>query len=97
MGVLVSIQRQKAFLRRGEWVCADSRIESQLNAATAAWFQDGGGPKIGRKDPEHILASTMARRFGGRVLLQTPPNARVNRKIYFSKRQLQFDFAAGDS
>jgi len=97
MAVLISIQRQKAFLRRGEWVCADATIESQLNAASTEWFRDGGAPVFGRRDPEHLLAAAMAERFGGRILLRTSPNTRVNRRIYFSKRQLPLDFGSHES
>ncbi len=92
MAVLVTIRRQKAFLRRGEWVCADSKLERQLNAATADWFQNRRAGKLGKKDPEHILAAEIVHRFGGRILLQTQPNVRVNRRIYFSKLQMELDF-----
>lgn len=96
MAVLISIQRQKAFLRRGEWVCADANTESLLNAASREWFLNGGAPALAAKDPERLLADAMVDRFGGRILLQTSPDFRVNRRIYFSKRQLPLDFGVHD-
>ncbi len=91
MAVLLSIQRQKAFLRRGEWSCADSRVEQLLNQATSEWFRSGHA-STATADTEQALAAEMARRFQGRVLLRVPANNRINGKIYFSKRQLLLDF-----
>ena len=96
MGVLVSIRRQKAILRRGEWMCANTEIECQLNQATADWFRAAAPGSAARQDEETALAAEMARQFGGRVLLKIPSNSRVNEKIYFAKRQLEFDFNSGD-
>ncbi len=94
MAILLSVQRQKAFLRRGAWLCADLRIERQLNDATSEWFQRGGAP-TDVEDLETVIADEMARRFKGRILLRTAPNHRINGKIYFHKRQLDLDFGTG--
>jgi hypothetical protein len=96
MGVLISIRRQKAILRRGEWMCANAEIEGLLKQATADWFFAGAPGGGVPQDEETALATEMARRFGGRVLLKIPSNSRVNEKIYFAKRQLEFDFSSGD-
>jgi len=96
MGVLVSIRRQKAILRRGEWMCANAEIECLLNQATADWFRAAAPGNVASEDEETALAAEMTRRFGGRVLLKIRSNSRVNEKIYFSKRQLELDFNSGD-
>ncbi|MEO8662855.1 MAG: hypothetical protein ABI693_30625 [Bryobacteraceae bacterium] len=96
MGVLISIRRQKAILRRGEWMCANAEIEDLLKQATADWFRAAVPGTGAPQDEETALAAEMARRFGGRVLLKIPSNSRVNGKIYFAKRQLKFDFGSGD-
>lgn len=93
MAVLLSLKRQKAFLRRGEWTCADSDIERRLNEATEEWFRSSHA-SVGAADPEQVLAAEMARRFNGRVVLRVQANHQINEKIYFSKRQLELDFGA---
>lgn len=96
MGVLVSIRRQKAILRRGDWICANAEIECQLNQATTDWFRAAAPGSVAPEDEETALAAEMVRRFGGRVLIKIPSNSRVNEKIYFAKRQLELDFGSGD-
>lgn len=97
MAVLVSINRQKAFLRRGEWVCADSRMEQRLNVTTADWFRETGGPPLQSIDLERCVAEEVVRRLGGRVLLHTAAPAKITRRLYLSKRQLELDFQVGES
>jgi hypothetical protein len=91
MAILLSVRRQKAFLRRGEWTCADNAIERQLNEATEHWFRNGGAAAA-EQDVENLIAGEMARRFQGRILLRTAANPRINGRIYFVKRQLDLDF-----
>jgi hypothetical protein len=91
MAILLSVSRQKAFLRRGEWTCADSIIERRLNEATEQWFRNRSATAA-EKDVESLIADEMARRFNGRILLRTASNPRINGKIYFLKRQLNLEF-----
>ncbi|HBY61016.1 MAG TPA: hypothetical protein DEH78_14430 [Solibacterales bacterium] len=92
MGVLVRIERQKAFLRRGEWSCADSRLESRLNETTRAWIQETGGPPLDSSDLEHAVAQEMAKRFRGRVVSKAKSSAVLQRRIYLSQRQMELNF-----
>ncbi|MDX2152579.1 MAG: hypothetical protein SFV54_17700 [Bryobacteraceae bacterium] len=92
MGVLIRIERQKAFLRRGEWTCADSRLESLLNETTRAWIQETGGPRMDANDLEHEVAREMVRRFQGRVVNRSRSSAMVQRRIYLRQRQMGFNF-----
>lgn len=96
MAILLSIQRQKAILRRGEWTCADGVIERRLNDATSQWLREGGAPGA-VTDMESLIAEEMARRFQGRILLRTAANPHINGKIYFLKRQLHLDFSGESS
>jgi hypothetical protein len=92
MGVILSVQRQKAFLRDGEWRCADSSLETRLNEATAAWIETTGGPKLSSEDPEIELAREMERQLGGRIVLQSAANRKRSARVYFAKRQYRLAF-----
>ncbi|MFN3323560.1 MAG: hypothetical protein ACK5AZ_08700 [Bryobacteraceae bacterium] len=94
MGVLISINRQKAILRQGQWVCADVRVEEALNEATECWIRETGGPPLNSKDPEHSVAVEIARRFGGKILFRAVPRGKGSRRIYMARRQLKLDFGA---
>jgi hypothetical protein len=97
MGVLISIARRKAFLRRGRWVSANAEIEQMLNAATDSWIRETGGPPIDSPDPEHALAAEMVRRFGGRILGHSTRKDNLVRRLYFSRRQLLLDFSKDEN
>lgn len=92
MGVILSLGRQKAFLRDGEWRCADLAIEQQLNLITNQWISETGGPRLDSPDPEVEAARELARRTGGRLLLQSKSNARKSARIYFARRQYRLAF-----
>lgn len=92
MGVILGLGRQKAFLRDGEWRCADLALEQQLNHITSQWIAETGGPKLDSPDPEVEAAHELARRTGGRVLLQSKSNARKAHRIYFARRQYRLAF-----
>jgi hypothetical protein len=92
MGVILSLGKQKAFLRDGEWRCADLALERQLNQITSEWIAETGGPKLDSPDPEVEAAREMARRTGGRLVLQSKPNARKAARIYFARRQYRLAF-----
>lgn len=92
MGVILSLGRQKAFLRDGEWRCADLALEQRLNQITSQWIADTGGPKLNSPDPEVEAARELARLTGGRVLLQSKSNARKAARIYFARRQFRLAF-----
>ena len=92
MGVILSLGRQKAFLRDGEWRCADLALERRLNYLTTQWIVETGGPKLNSPDPEVETARELERLTGGRVLLQSKSNARKAARIYFARRQYRLAF-----
>ena len=95
MGVVVRFGARRAFLREGEWRCADLKLERRLNEQTKAWITETGGPDLGAEDPEAELAREMARRNGGAVHLHTPARPNRSRRLYFERRQYSFDFQSG--
>ena len=88
MGALVQIDGRKAFLRQGSWISADLELEARLNQATETWIQETGGPAVADSDPERTVARTMAKRFGGRVLIHVHGNPSESRRVYLRRRQL---------
>jgi hypothetical protein len=92
MGIVVSVRRQKAFLRDGEWRSADSSLETDLNEETERWVTETGGPALDSPDPEHEVAKEVMRRLGGRVLLQSRGNPRDAARVWFSRRQYKLSF-----
>jgi len=67
MGVVLRIGSRKAFLREGQWRCADLGLELRLNQETNRWIGDTGGPDLASSDPEADVAREMARLCGGVV------------------------------
>ena len=92
MGALVQIDGRKAFLRQGSWMSADRELEVRLNQATEAWIQETGGPAVSDSDPERTVASTMAKRFGGRVLTHVRGNPSESRRVYLNRRQMRLPY-----
>ncbi len=92
MGLMAQFDGRKAFLRQGHWVSADRGLELLLNRATEAWIHETGGPALSDSDPERTVARTMAKRFGGRVVLHQPGNVRQTRRVYFERRQLRLPY-----
>ena len=92
MGVVIKIGARKAFLRDGEWRCAEPEIETSLNAHTRDWILATGGPPLESADPEADVAMEMSRRLGARVLLHSPARTKHSQRRYFALRQYSFDF-----
>jgi len=92
MGVIVTVGRQKAFLRDGEWRSADRELEERLNHLTAEWIAATGGPGLDSADPESEVADEISRSTGGRVTLQSKSNAKRSARIYFARRQYKLAF-----
>ena len=88
MGALVQIDGRKAFLRQGSWISADPELEARLNQATETWIQETGGPAVSDSNPERTVARTMAKRFGGRVLIHVRGDPSESRRVYLRRRQL---------
>ena len=88
MGALVQIDGRKAFLRQGSWISTDPELEARLNQATETWIRETGGPVVSDSNPERTVARTMARRFGGRVLIHVRGNPSESRRVYLRRRQL---------
>ena len=88
MGALVQFDGRKAFLRQGSWISADPELEARLNQATETWIQETGGPAVSDSDPERTVARTMAKRFGGRVLIHVRGSPSESRRVYLRRRQL---------
>jgi len=89
----VRFGKHKAFLRRGEWVCADGDMEDHLNEITTKWIRETGGPPIEDADHERSVAEEIARRLDGRIAMRVAPSPRRTRAIYIGRRQLDFDFS----
>lgn len=94
MGVVLKIGARKAFLRQGQWRCADPRLELRLNQETDRWIGETGGPRLGSTDPEAEVAKQMARLCGGVIKLHAQAHPGRSSKLYFSRRQYSFDFTA---
>jgi hypothetical protein len=94
MSVLVRFGIRKAILAAGRWTSADSTLEENLNKATKAWFQQGGGPSLRNSDQESAVAAEMATRFGGRVLVRLRSASSASNRVFLAQRQLELDFTA---
>ncbi len=94
MGMVLKIGARKAFLRSGQWRCADLRLESLLNQETERWIGETGGPDIASADPEAEVARQMAAVCGGIVKMHVRANQKRSTSLYFSRRQYSFDFSA---
>lgn len=88
MGALLRIRGQKVFLRKGNWRCADTVLETELTRVTESWIRETGGPSLSANDPEFEVAREMARRYRGKLLSHVPTRGRAVARLYFSKRQL---------
>ncbi|MCW5977650.1 MAG: hypothetical protein KIT09_06215 [Bryobacteraceae bacterium] len=91
MGVLIRVGKNKAILRRGMWLAADARLEAMLNARTASWIAQTGGPPLQAEDHESSVADEVARQVGGRVLRRVP--SLTSARTYIRMRQLRLDFS----
>jgi hypothetical protein len=92
MGVVIRIGARKAFLREGQWRCADPRLELRLNQETDRWISQTGGPDLASSDPEGDVAQTMARLCGGAILMHVPADPKRSSSLYFARRQYSFEF-----
>jgi hypothetical protein len=92
MGIVVSVHRQKAFLRDGVWRSADAALESGLNQTTEQWILETGGPDLDSLDPEYDVAREIMRRSGGRILLQSRGKPKEAARVWFSRRQYKLMF-----
>jgi len=94
MGVVLKIGARKAFLRQGQWRCADAQLELRLNQETDRWIGETGGPDLASSDPEADVARQIARVCGGVVKLHAQAHPARSSRLYFSRRQYSFDFTA---
>lgn len=94
MGVVVRIGARKAFLREGQWRCANPELELRLNRETDRWISETGGPAVSSADPEADVARTIAPLFGGVVQLHVQARPKRSISLYFSRRQYSFDFSS---
>jgi hypothetical protein len=92
MGVVLKVGRQRAFLRNGEWRCADAGVELLLNQTLQGWIEESGGPSLSSQEPEADAAREVARRVGGRILMSVPANRRQSQRDYFARRQYKLAF-----
>jgi hypothetical protein len=92
MSILVRFGTRKAILRSGRWICSDVALEEQLNKETTEWIQHTGGPGYRDPDQERTVASEMAERFSGRILLEVKPRTRDADRYFFAQRQLTLSF-----
>jgi hypothetical protein len=91
---MVRFGRNLAFLREAEWRCANAALEQRLNQEMHDWMQSTGGPPLGDTHPERTAAREMARRLGGRVLLNVSSSRSRAPEVYLSRRQMELDFSA---
>ena len=92
MSVLARIVKRKAIFRTGVWLSSDPGTESLLNQAMESWIVSTGGPPLDHPDPEHAAAREVIRRVGGAITVHIPAANRQIRKLFFSRRQMRFDF-----
>lgn len=91
MGVLLRLDRQKAFLREGVWRSANQALERRLNEITHAWILASGGPSLSSADPEAEVAREVARQTGAKILIHSPGDARESHRAYFAQRQYKLE------
>jgi hypothetical protein len=89
MSALITVEKTKAILCHGKWMCCDVRLETALQQELDQWVRDTGGPPIGHKDPDGFAAEALCERRGYRFLLTTKTKKRAARDRYFEKRQLE--------
>jgi len=92
MGVILSLGKHKAVLRRGEWRCADLGWERCLNRWTEEWLKSGDAPGLEETDQEMAVAREMANRAGGRVLYVARSSPARTARDFFPKRQYRLAF-----
>jgi hypothetical protein len=92
MSVLVRFGSRKAILRSGRWISSDVALEEQLNRETTEWIQHTGGPGFRDPNQERTVASEMAARLDGRILLEVKPRSREADLYFFAQRQLTLSF-----
>lgn len=92
MGVIVSIGRHRALLRRGEWRCADLALERRLNEWTEQWLQSNQAPGLDDANQEIAVAQEMAARTGGRVIYAARSAPERSVRDFFLKRQFRLAF-----
>lgn len=92
MGIILSLGRHKALLRRGEWRCADLEWERRLNQWTEEWLQSGQAPGMEEANQELAVAREMAARSGGRVLYMARSSPERVLRDFFPKRQYRLAF-----
>lgn len=93
MGVILSIHKQKALLRDGEWRCPDRALEEKLNRWTSAWLLSPQGPRLDSADPEVEVAREMAARTGGRLRYVSRSSPLRSARVYFRRRQFRLAFS----
>jgi hypothetical protein len=92
MGIILSVGKHKAVLRRGEWRCAYLPMERLLNHWTEEWLQSGHAPSLAEADQELAVAREMAARSGGRVLYVARSSPERVVRDFFAKRQYRLAF-----
>lgn len=92
MGIILSLGKHKAVLRRGEWRCADLGWERRLNQWTEEWLQSGQAPSLAEANQELAVAKEMAARSGGRVLYVARSSPERAVRDFFPKRQYKLAF-----
>lgn len=94
MSVLVRFAKQKAILREGVWLCADTRLERDLNEETASWIRQTGGPSLSDPDQELAVAKGIAERRSGKILVHVRAQSPGATQPFLQHRQLQLEFSA---
>jgi hypothetical protein len=92
MGIILSLGKHKAVLRRGEWRCADLGWERRLNRWTEEWLKSGQAPGLAEANQELAVANEMAARSGGRVLYVARSSPARAVRDFFPKRQYKLAF-----
>lgn len=87
MSVLVRIGKHKAILRGAEWRSASKNLEDDLNLFTRQWIQLEADSMDLAGNIEHVVALTVAERYGGKVLLKVDARLETTQKRYFPLRQ----------
>lgn len=88
MSVLLRIGKNKAILRGGEWLCASTQLEEELNRFTRRWVQRDAHTTQLQGNLEDRIAEAVAQRFGGRIGLRLDPQGRRHDRHYLKLRQL---------
>lgn len=88
MSVIVRFGTRKAILCGSRWQAADRELEDRLNAQTAEWLRETGGPPLNDRDPDLTTAMQVGFANGGKIHRHIPSDHASTLRPYIEARQM---------